>query len=166
MSWRYTDNRGAADQFEFRPYIGPKLFLPNKLQWNIYNYTRYEFRDIYDLDSHKWEGIHRLRSRFGLEIPLASRERAWKPKTFYAITDVEPFFRFDKDVVDPLRTRAGLAYVLNDHVRIEFTYTAEFTRPGAGSSSLDYTGNIFRLNIKFGLAKGILDRINHTEKKE
>src|SRR5262245_49126913 len=60
LSWRYTDNRDSADQLELRPYIGPKLFLPNELRWNIYNYTRYEFRNIYDFDTHKWEAIHRL----------------------------------------------------------------------------------------------------------
>jgi hypothetical protein len=71
--------------------------------------------------------------------------------------DVEPIYRFDKNWVDPLRVRGGLAYVLNDRVRVEFIYHAQFTRP-AGSSGLEYTDNIFRLNIKIGLGQGLQQR--------
>ena len=154
----YTDNALSADKFELRPFAGIKLFLPNEMKWNIYNYTRYEYRNIEDLSTHDWNTIHRLRSRFGVEIPLTSREHAWQPKTWYALTDVEPFFRFDRDVVDPLRIRGGIGYVVSQHLSVEFIYHAQFTRP-AGSSGLEFTDNIFRLNFKIGLNKGILGRI-------
>jgi hypothetical protein len=88
--------------------------------------------------------------------PLASVEKAWQPKTWYALADVEPFFRFDKDRLDPLRVRGGVGYVLNDRIRVEFIYTASFTRP-SGSSSLEYTENAFRLNIRIALQRGLLD---------
>jgi len=154
----YTDNQHSSDKLELRPFIGPKLFLPNDWKWNIYNFTRYEFRDIQDLDTHAWTGIHRLRSRFGVEFPLTSGENAWQPKTFYALADVEPFFRFDKDVIDPFRVRGGIAYIISSRVRVEFIYHAQFTRP-AGSSGLEFTDNIFRLNIKIALNKGIIQRV-------
>jgi hypothetical protein len=41
---------------------------------------------------------------------------------------------------------------------VEFIYHAQFTRP-AGSSDLRFTDNIFRLNIKIALSKGIMRRV-------
>jgi hypothetical protein len=99
-----------------------------------------------------------LRSRFGVELPLTSREKAWQPKTWYALADVEPFFRFDRDTIDPLRVRGGIAYIVNSRIRMEFIYHAQFTRP-TGSSGLEYTDNIFRLNIKIALNKGLMQRV-------
>ena len=154
----YTDNQNSADKLELRPFIGPKLFLPNDWKWNIYNFTRYEYRSIQDRDTHDWTGIHRLRSRFGVEFPLASREKAWQPKTWYGLVDVEPFYRFDRGTIDPFRVRGGVAYIVSPRVRMEFIYHAQFTRP-AGSSGLEYTDNIFRLNIKIALNKGLLQRV-------
>lgn len=154
----YTDNQNSADKLELRPFIGPKFFLPNDWKWNIYNFTRYEYRAIQDRDTHDWTGIHRLRTRFGVEFPLASRENAWQPKTWYALADVEPFYRFDRGTIDPLRVRGGIAYIVSSRVRVEFIYHAQFTRP-AGSSGLEFTDNIFRLNIKIALNKGILQRM-------
>jgi len=154
----YTDNETSADKLELRPFGGVKLFLPNEIKWNIYNFTRYEYRDIQDLDTHNWTGIHRLRSRFGVEFPLTSREKAWQPKTWYALADVEPIYRFDKERIDPLRVRGGIAYIVSNRVRVEFIYHAQFTRP-AGSSGLEYTDNIFRLNVKIALNTGILQRM-------
>ncbi len=152
----YTDNEGlSANTLELRPFIGPKLFIPNKRQWIIFNYSRYEYRDTQDLDTHQWTVENRIRSRFGVEIPLTSTERAWKPKTWYALSDVEPFYRFDRDQVDPLRVRGGIGYVLNDRVQIEFIYTAQFSHSNSG---LEYNQNEFRLNFRIGLSRGIIQR--------
>ncbi len=154
----YTDNKNSADKLELRPFIGPKVFLPNDWKWNISNFPRYEFRDIEDRDTHQWTGIHRLRSRFGVEIPLSGGDKAWQPKTWYTLLDVEPFYRFDKGTIDPFRARAGIAYILSDRIRMEFIYHAQFTRPSSGGG-LQFTDNIFRLNIKIALNKGILGRM-------
>jgi hypothetical protein len=157
---RYTDREQSADTFELRPFAGVKFLLPNEAKWHIYNYTRYEFRNVQDRDTHDWTETHRVRSRFGVEFPLTSRAKAWQPKTWYGLADVEPFYRFDTDKIDPVRVRGGGGYVLNDRVRVEFVYYAQFTRPNSGS--LQHTDNIFRLNIKIGLAKGILQRLQST----
>jgi len=154
----YTDNRNSSDKLELRPFAGVKLFVPNEIKWNIYSFTRYEYRAIQDVDTHDWTGIHRIRNRFGVEFPLTSREQAWQPKTWYGLADVEPMYRFDKDIIDPLRVRVGLAYIVSSRVRVEFIYHAQFTRP-ADSSGLEYTDNIFRLNIKIALNKGMLQRV-------
>jgi hypothetical protein len=153
----YTDNFHKGDKLELRPFVGAKVFLPNKRKMNLYNFTRYEYRGIKDKATADWSVIHRIRTRFGAEIPLTSPARAWKPKTFYAIADAEPFFRFDKKALDPVRLRAGLAYIPNDRVRFEFIYHAQYGRTNA-DDPLAYTQNIFRLNIKIALNKGILDR--------
>jgi hypothetical protein len=159
LTTRYTDNEQSADKLELRPFGGVKLFVPNKIEWTIYNYTRYEFRDTEDLDTHEWTAYSRLRSRFGVEFPLTSREKAWHPKTWYGLVDVEPIYRFDHDKIDPLYVRGGLGYVLNDRVRLEFVYFAEFTQSSRGS--LEYANNIFQLNIKIGLAEGLLRRLHN-----
>ena len=153
----YTDNGMAQDKLELRPFIGPKFFLPNKRRWNLYNFTRYESRSIYDHGTHDWSHINRVRSRFGAEIPITSREKAWKPRTFYAIADVEPFYRFDKDEWDPVRARVGIGYITMDQIRIEFIYHYEWARNP--NDDLEYDKNIFRLNIKFGVKHGILGRV-------
>jgi uncharacterized protein DUF2490 len=154
----YADSEESADRLELRPFAGVKLSLPNEFKWQLYNYTRYEFRDTQDRDTHDWTGNHRLRSRFGAAFPLTAREKAWQPKTWYGLADVEPFYRFDTARIDPLVVRGGIGYVLNDRIRLEFIYYAAFRRP-AGSSGLEYTDNIFRLNIKIALGRGILQRV-------
>jgi hypothetical protein len=147
---RYTRNAHASDELELRPFGGFKVFLPNEWNLHIYNFTRYEYRAMGDLDTDDWETKSRLRSRFGVEFPLTVGPRAWKPKTLYGLTTVEPFFRLDHNQVDPLRVTGGLGYIFNDRIHLEFQYSAQFTRPGA--ASLEYTGNTFRLNLKIDLS--------------
>lgn len=154
----YTNENGKQDTLELRPFIGSKLFLPNKKMWNIYNFTRLEFRQTYHHDTHEWTNVERIRSRFGVEAPLTSVERAWKVNTFYGIANFEPMYRFDKDEVDPFRGQVGLGYVANPRVRIEFLYYANFARV-SGVNGLQYNQNIFRLNIKVGVKHAILSRV-------
>jgi hypothetical protein len=158
----YTDNQAGADKLEVRPFGGVKLFLPNHLKWTIYNFTRYEYRAIEDRATDDWTGSSRVRSRFGVEFPLTSRERAWQPKTFYGLADVEPYYRFDREQVDPLRVRAGAGYVATDRLRVEFIYHAQWTHP-SGSNGLSFTDNIYRVNIKLGLTKGIIGRFQEPD---
>lgn len=158
----YTDNETAAngksDTMELRPFAGAKLFLPNSWKWNIYNFTRLEVRETYHHDTHAWTHAERLRMRFGVEIPLASRERAWQVKTFYLIANTEPMYRFDNDVIDPARVQAGLGWVMNDRIRPELLYYANWGRTGP-DNALTYNENIFRLNVKVGFNHGLLGRV-------
>ena len=155
----YTDNESKADNLELRPFAGVKSFLPNELKWNIYNFTRYEYRANQDRETKDWNNYSRLRVRFGVEIPLSSRESAWKPGKFYGLADIEPYYRFDKNHVDPLRIRGGIGYIMKSApLRIEFIYHAQYTQP-TEESGLIYTDNIFRLNIKIGLHSGILGNL-------
>jgi hypothetical protein len=162
----YTHNENSSNKLELRPFVGPKFFLPNKLKWNIYNFTRYEFRATQDRETHDWNNINRLRSRFGVEIPLSSLAKAWQPSTFYCLADVEPYYRFDKGLVDPFRIRGGIGYIMKSlPLRIEFIYHAQYTHPVAGEG-LKFTDNIFRLNIKLGLNKGIINKLNNPDLDE
>jgi hypothetical protein len=152
----YTANESKADQLELRPFAGVKLFLPNILKWNIYTWPRYEYRALQDRTTHEWNNYSRLRVRFGVEIPLCSSDKAWQPGKFYVLADIEPYYRFDKNQVDPLRIRGGIGYIMKSApLRIEFIYHAQYTQP-TEESGLIYTDNIFRLNIKIGLHSGIL----------
>ncbi len=154
---RYTDDQHNSNKLELRPSTGVKLFLPNRAKLNLYNFTQYEFRDTLDLDSDDWTPVHRVRSRFGVEFPLTSRARAWQPKTWYGLTDVEPFYRFDDNKIDPFRVRAGLGHIFSDSLRVELSYYANFTRPDGGS--LEHTENSFQLNVRIGLNRGVLGRL-------
>ena len=71
----YTDNEDSANQLELRPFTGVKLFVPNNIKWNIYNFTRYEYRALQDQDTYDWNNYSRIRSRFGVEFPLTSRAK-------------------------------------------------------------------------------------------
>ena len=158
----YTDHYQSADTLELRPFAGVRLFVPHLEHISLYNFTRFEYRDFENLDTHTWSGYARIRSRFGLQIPLATTLEAWQPNTFYVFTDVEPFYRFDREQWTPVRVRGGLGYVLSQSIRVELIYTAEFTR-SSSSSSLDYTDNIIQLNLRIGLAKGLLGRLLNPE---
>lgn len=154
----YKNNKNGADLLEPRPFAGVKLFVPNRAKINLYNFTRYEYRMTVNLDSGDWTYVNRIRSRFGIEVPFAPRERAWMKRTFYGIANVEPFYRFDEDVVDPLDLRGGVGYVLNDRIRLEFIYYARFARED-GTEPLEYSENIFRLNMKIGISRAILQSV-------
>lgn len=154
----YTDNQRGADNLELRPYAGLKLFLPNKLNWNIYNDTHYEFRDAENIATHDWSSYSRIRSQFGLEIPLTSREQAWHPKTWYARADVEPYYRFDQNTVDPLRVEVAIGHIWSNRFRWELSYIAQFSRaPGGGS--LGFNENIISLNLQIGLKELLLQQL-------
>jgi hypothetical protein len=154
----YTNNYGAANSLELRPFAGLKFSVENKAKMRFYNLTRYEYRAIQNQETYQWDSYSRIRSRFGMVVPFGACARAWEPNTFYGFTDVELFFRFDSDEWDPLRARGGLGYVLNDRVQAELIYTAQFTRPSS-SSSLHLTDNILELNIKVALRKSLLGRL-------
>lgn len=160
----YTNNENSSDKLELRPFAGAKLFVPNKIKWNIYDFTRYEFRATQDRNTRDWNNVSRLRSRIGLELPFASSIHAWKPGSFYGLADAEPYYRFDKGQVDPFRLRVGIGYILDERFRFEFIYHAQYTHPSG--SALKYTDNIFRLNIKIGLNKGIIGILQNPDLDE
>jgi hypothetical protein len=159
----YTNNEVKEDKIELRPFVGLKTFVPNGIDWRIYNLTRFEFRITKDFATDEWNEVNRLRSRFGVEFPLASGARAWQKGTFYGLADVEPFYRFDHEEWDPVRVRVGLAYIFHGRCRAEFIYHAQWTRP---EGPLEYTDNIFRLNVKIGLTHGILPRVMDADADE
>jgi hypothetical protein len=154
----YAHDEFTDTKLELRPFGGVKLFLPNGLKWNLYNYTRYEYRDTDDLDTHVWTSYSRLRSLFGAEIPLTCRERAWGPRTFYLITSVEPFYRFGWAGINQLQAGGGVGFVIHDRARVELTCQTVFMQPNSGAG-LQYTENIFNLNFRIGLGQGILRRV-------
>ena len=159
----YTNNESKSDLLELRPFTGAKFFLPNNLKWNIYNFTRYEYRALQDRETNDWNNYSRIRVRFGVEMPFTKRENAWKPSTFYGLTDIEPYYRFDKHLVDPMRIRGGFGYVMKSlPVRIEFIYHAQFTQPDK-ETGLHYTDNIYRINIKLGRHSGILGSLYNPD---
>jgi hypothetical protein len=154
----YTDSDTSANKLELRPFVGGKFLAQSESKWIFYNYTRLEYRNFQDRSTADWSSYVRARSRFGTDFPLASLDRAWQPKTWYGMADVEPFYRFDTNRMDPLRVRLGIAYIVSNRIRVEFIYHMQWTRPTSGES-LQYTDNIFRLNIKVALNERILQRV-------
>jgi hypothetical protein len=150
----YGDNSGKSDTLELRPWLGAKFNISNPWNWHLYNYARFEYRDTLSLDNGTWSDTFRIRSRFGVEIPLTERERAWKTKTGYGLADVEPSYRFDEHKIDTVRLRAGFGYVVSSRLSLEFLYGAQLSRRHNGG--LQYTGNGFRVNIRFAFADGLL----------
>jgi hypothetical protein len=144
----YTDNKETNNSWELRPLTGLKLYVPNDKHMNVFNFTRFEYRSIHQFG--ETTNIPRLRNRVGLEAPF-TQARAWTPKTWYGLADVEPFWRLDKGYLERVRVRGGIGYILNRTWRGEFIYHAEFS--GGQGEPKKYTDNIFRLNIKLSLAR-------------
>jgi hypothetical protein len=142
---------------ELRPFVGVKFDKSNKRKIEFFNFTRYEARNLYSHGTHDWHLENRVRSRVGAEFPLASVERAWKPKTFYTLLDVEPFWTSGKGL-NMFRFRTGLGYIPSERLRIEFLYHTQWGE-ATGSDALVYNENIFRLSFKIGLKRSILSRV-------
>jgi hypothetical protein len=154
----YTDKAVDSDLLELRPFVGAKfLGSSEKRKWRYYNWTRYELRLTETLETGDWQTVHRLRNQTRIEIPLASPERAWTPKSWYLLGDVEPIYRSDTGQLDPVRLRVGLGYVAMQRLLVEFQYYHQYTRPGGGD--LEYTDNIIRLNFKLLTKEGLLSRL-------
>ena len=146
---RFNNISDGPDTFVLRPFVGPKLSIPNKWKLNLYNFTQYEYRATKTFDGGGWSSDNRIRSRSEVDIPLAEPERAWKPRTWYTITSVEPFYDINRGDIFQVRASGGIGYVLNKHIQVEFLYFAQFARENGGP--LKYNENIFRLNLKIGL---------------
>ncbi len=144
----YNDKSDEDDSVDIRPRVGAKLFLPNAWKWNLYNFTRFEYRFLQDLGSGDHEEIPRLRNRTGLEAPL-SFAHAWQPGSHYAIADVEPYYRLDDAELEFVRGRVGLGRVLNPRWRVEVLYHRQFSRGDDGD--FERNDNIWRLNLKLNL---------------
>ena len=131
-----------------RPLASVKFYVPNEKKLNLFNFTRFEYRSIHQNGA--TNAIPRLRNRLGLEAPF-TQARAWTPKTWYGLADVEPFWRLDDGYLERVRVRGGIGYILSKTWRTEFIYHAEFS--GGLGEPKKYTDNIFRLNIKLSLAR-------------
>jgi len=145
----YNWNQNANNSWELRPLTGVKVYLPNKKKLNIYNFTRAEYRFINQNNNMTTQP--RFRSRFGIEAPLAKAERKWTPKTFYTLADAEPIWRLDDKHMSIFRLRGGVGYIFSKKWRAEMIYHAEWT--GAKGEPKQYTGNIWRLNVKLSLPR-------------
>lgn len=153
----YTDKAVDSDLLELRPFVGVKfLGSSEKKKWRCYNWSRYELRLTETRETGDWQTVHRLRNQTRIEIPLASPERAWTPKSWYLLGDVEPIYRSDTGQIDPVRLRVGLGYVAGQRLLVEFQYYHQYTRPDGGD--LEHTDNIIRLNFKLLTKHGLMSR--------
>jgi hypothetical protein len=150
-----------SNTLELRPFGGVKFMGENSRRWRYYNWSRYEYRATETLDTDAWTTVHRVRNQTRLELPLVPAERAWTPRSWYLLADVEPIFRSDTDELDPLRLRVGIGYIAMRRLLVEIQYYAQYTHQDTG---LAWTDNIFRLNFKivtkagiFGLLGGDID---------
>jgi Protein of unknown function (DUF2490) len=158
-----TDNEGAPDVNEYRPAIGFKNYFTRSGPFTFYNFARMEYR-IVERDSPGADSEYfRFRDQVGVEFALG--ETANKPGGWYALTDVEAFYRFDVSEWDLMQLRAGVGVTINEYVRLELIYYMQFARAG-NDDSFDWTGNIYRLNVKVARHKGLLDRLAHSHTDE
>jgi hypothetical protein len=65
-------------------------------------------------------------------------------------------------VAGSARVCGAIGYIWHDQVRTEFIYCAQFTQP-AGGGGLAHTENIYRINIKIGLHKGIIKQLQNPD---
>jgi hypothetical protein len=157
VNYYRTDNEIIADVDEWRPQVGFKNFFTHSGRFTFYNLARLEYR------MRQLEGVEkdsdslRLRDRLGIVFALTQEQD--RAGSWYGIADVEAFYNFDSDTTDRVRLRTGLGVSLNDRVRVELSYYAQFTEPG--SRGFEWTENIYRINIKLARQKGVLARLAH-----
>jgi len=156
----YTNNWEVENTNEMRPYGGVKLLVPNSAKVHLYNFIQYEYRHIKKTKSKSVQEYGRIRNRFGMEVPLT--KTAWKSKSFYVIADAEPFYRFDKNMIDQVRLRIGPGYVVNGKIRLEFVWRMQLSR-SISTDPLTYTGNTFRLNLKLSTTEGLFEKLLHPD---
>jgi hypothetical protein len=144
----YNSNKAQDNSWELRPLTGLKLYVPNHVNVNLYNFTRLEYRNVHQ--SGTTTNTPRLRDRIGVEVPF-TQAKAWAPKTWYGLGDVEYFYRLNEKYLERYRIRGGVGYIVSKTWRAEFIYHAEFT--GANGQAKAYTNNIWRLNIKLSLPR-------------
>ena len=149
LFWKHTNNEVAADVDELRPTVSLKNYFIKTKTLKFYNMARVEYR-ILDTEGEGGTEYFRVRDRLGVEVAFAP---AW-----YGVAAVEPFYRFDRDTLDPLRVCVGLGWVINQYVRAEFIYDMQFTRVRP-DNDLDWTDNIWRLNFKVARQHGVLQHV-------
>ncbi len=149
----YNSFTGTNHIMEWRLFGGLKTIGMNERRWRYFNFTRYEARLLDTRGSDNFKTVHRVRSQFRLEVPLAPPQRAFTPKTTYLMGEVEPIYRSDRGQLDPIRLRGGLGIVLTPRVAMELGYYAQFTR---ASGPLKFTDNIWRVNFNIKTKKGVL----------
>ena len=153
-----SDNYHTSNSFETRPVVGVRTFVPRLKKVNVINFGRYEYRAFKEGDSRTSQP--RFRDRVAVEIPLAKGDKAWTPKTYYTVADVEPFWRLDDGFLEKVRVRGTIGYIVRKRFAVEFIYHAEFA--GSKGEPKKFVGNLFRVNFKFLFArgKGIFPRID------
>jgi hypothetical protein len=140
--------KGGTDNNEFRPLIGAKLTLPNTNNLHVFNWTRYEYRSFKYEDKTLNNVKNRIRNRIAIEFPLS--KNAWQPKSWYALSDFEFFYTFEKGYFDRFRQRFGVGYVLDKQWKAEFIYHIQMLRDSQDHNP-EWTDNIFRLNMKWAM---------------
>ena len=137
--------KNSSDSWEFRPVAGIKFYVPTKTKLDISVLTRYEDKLVTkDGDT---TSTPRFRTRPAIGIPFAKGDRAWKPKTFYMIQDIEPIWRLDTHNLALIRWRTIGGYVIKQGLNMEFMYHMEFS--GDRGQPKNYTGNIWRLGFRW-----------------
>lgn len=154
----YNNNYHTSNSWEIRPVGAIKLYVPNEKKLNISNFARYEIKLIHQ--DNNTTSVPRYRNRVAVEVPLAKGEKRWKPRTFYAVGDVEPIWRLDDKFLEKIRVRGTLGYIVKKRLSIEFIYHAEFSGPKGEPKK--FSGNIWRMNFKllFPRGKGLFPRID------
>jgi hypothetical protein len=158
-----TDNEEAANVNEYRPAVGFKNYFTRSGPFTFYNFARMEYRMFERDGSGDDSEYFRFRDQIGIEFALG--ETANKPGGWYALTDAEAFYRFDTGEWDLIQLRTGAGVTINEYVRLELIYTMRLTRAG-NDDGFDWTGNIYRLNVKVARHKGLLDRLAHSHTDE
>jgi len=145
----FTNNQGADDVLEIRPWQGVKFFWPKFKNISFANYFRLEQRLTFSSDNYEFglRGRYKLSTR--IPIKKALHNEVFDP--LFVPLSAELFSDFGQRV-DPLfgsrlRLDAGLGYVVNDDWVFEFHFIAQLSRSGK-TETLETTEYILRFQIK------------------
>lgn len=146
-----TDNIGAENTLEIRPWEGVRLKWPTLGPITVNNLVRFEQRIKFSSNESGAAFQLRFRYQLGTSIPLM--REPWQG--FFIPVSAEWFWDAGDDVdrfADDLRLSAGLGYEISETWIVNFLLTIERSR-STSDSSFTTADVIFRFQIKHLLSK-------------
>lgn len=158
----FTNQSIDISSFEFRPYLGYRIFTNTSKRWYVSNLSRLEFRFL--RYSNKNEEITlRFRNRTNALVSLNKRSMT-ENKNFYLMGYFEVFYNFGGEVqerfFDLFQYKLGLGYRLSYKWRFDIGFVFQESRNTLDQPSQLPTNIITNYRFEWGIIYVIPPRIS------
>ena len=123
--------------FEYRPYVGFRIFTNDEKRWYLTNLTRFETR-IFRYSDRTTELGYRLRNRTYIAASILKPSMS-DNKNLYIYGYFEAFYNFEDEVKErffnQFKYKIGLGYRLSDNWRFDLGFLYQDSKNTAGEPS-------------------------------